>query len=110
MSFGVHRLHWRLGAGLLMAGGCWQESGRPECWSLGRMLAGAANVQILSSAKDFKEFWPNVGMLVCWSFRVFVFVKKGVRKKESPKGPTYQHRYIYISISLMGATFLNVGR
>jgi hypothetical protein len=74
------------------------------------MLAGAANIQILSSAKDLKEFWPNVGMLVCWSFPVSVFVKKGVRKKRSPKGPTYQHRYIYISISLMGTTFLNVGR
>jgi len=49
------------------------------------MLAGAANIQILSSAKDFKEFWPNVGLLVCWSFRASVFVKKGVRKKKPKK-------------------------
>jgi hypothetical protein len=50
---------------------------RRECWSLGRMLAGGTNIQILSSAKDLKEFWPNVGLLVCWSFPVSVFVKKG---------------------------------
>jgi len=46
------------------------------------MLVGAANIQILSSAKDLKEFWPNVGLLVCWSFHASVFVKKGVKKKK----------------------------
>jgi hypothetical protein len=69
--------------GLLMAAcsvWCW-----PECWSLGRVLVGATNIQTLCAGKDLKESWPNVGVLVCWSFQMSVFVKKGVRKKKKPK-------------------------
>jgi hypothetical protein len=74
------------------------------------MLAGAANIQILSSAKDLKEFWSNVGLLVCWLFPESVFLEKwGKKKRKAQKQPTNQQIYIYILISLTGTTFLSVG-
>ena len=69
---------WLL-VGLFVVGGWPLEA---ECWSSGRMLAGAANIQILSSAKDLKEFWPNVGLLVVPRVR---FREKRGKKKNKPK-------------------------
>ena len=95
----MYGLGLRLGAGGVMAAGgvlCGGGMRWSECWSLGRMLAGGTNIQILSSAKDLKEFWPNVGLLACWLSPVSVFVKGGARKKEKPKNSQQTNKYTYI--------------